>query len=333
MCARTDNHVESAPASTRDGLALRPTSTRGRAEHAPGAGQTLGLATPRFTWPTVTQHLSLAVSHLRRRIRSVVTAATPARIVRQLPEWRRPAQERGPEHRSIMVLDICGFGRWRNRSQLQVRTVLRTAVRTAFHRTRINWSRLSVEDCGDGMIILIPAAVSKADLLDPLIPTLTAIINHHNATVPVSQRVRLRISVHAGELHRDATGWVGTDLILACRLVNSPALYRGLQQTPTADLIVAVSDTIYHGIVQHAYRHINPSTYTPHHVTVKEVDTRAWIHIPNSPLVAHKAAWVNCPREGPCANNREPGAGQCGHPGPRCTRWSTGARRVASTQA
>jgi hypothetical protein len=154
------------------------------------------------------------------------------------------------------------------------------AVRTAFHHTRIRWSRLAVEDRGDGMIILIPARVSKADILDPLIPTLAAIVQHHNATTPVSQRIRLRIAVHAGEIHHDATGWVGTDLNLACRLVNSPALYRKLQQTPTADLVVAVSDAIYHGIVQHAYRRISPATYTPTQVTIKEVDTRAWIHTP-----------------------------------------------------
>lgn len=59
----------------------------------------------------------------------------------------------------------------------------------------------------------------------------------------------------------------------------SPALRRYLRQRPDADM-VAVSDVVYTGIVTQRYRRLDPTTYEPQHVAVKELSTRAWVHIP-----------------------------------------------------
>jgi hypothetical protein len=57
------------------------------------------------------------------------------------------------------------------------------------------------------MILLIPARVSKIDLLDPVIPTIAEHIRVHDAAVAPPLRIQLRVAVHAGEVHRDPHGW------------------------------------------------------------------------------------------------------------------------------
>lgn len=211
---------------------------------------------------------------LARRPRSVLDW-----VRRYGPGHRSPA-ERGPLYRSMLVLDVAGFGRLDNRAQLRVRTGLNAAVRAAFRGTGVRWSGLAVEDRGDGAIILAPPTVSKVELLDPVLPNLAGQLREHNAAAEPGLRIRVRVSVHAGEVHRDATGWVGTDLNVACRLVSNPVVSRHLRLRPAADLLVVVSDAVYQAVVRHAYRRIDPTTYEPVHIAIKELSTRAWVHLP-----------------------------------------------------
>jgi class 3 adenylate cyclase len=185
--------------------------------------------------------------------------------------------DRAPRHMSIMVVDVAGFGRLDNRAQARVRAVLNTAARQAFRRAGLRWS-VSVENRGDGMIVLVPATKSTVSLLDPVIPALAAAVRRHNETS--EPRIRVRISVHVGVVDRDATGWVGSDLITACRLVDSPSVRRYLAQRPEEDVVVAITDLVYFGIVHHRYRSLDPTTYEPLHIAIKELRTRAWVHTP-----------------------------------------------------
>ncbi|TDV44768.1 hypothetical protein [Actinophytocola oryzae] len=185
--------------------------------------------------------------------------------------------DRAPRHMSIMVIDVTGFGRLDNRAQTRVRAALNTMVRQAFRRAGIRWS-IAVENRGDGMIILVPATKSTVRLLDPVIPVLAARVRRHNESA--EPRIRLRVSLHVGVVDRDATGWVGSDMITACRLVDSPVVRRYLQQRPDEDVVVVVTDVVYSGLVTHRYRRLDPSTYEAIHVSVKELNTRAWVHVP-----------------------------------------------------
>jgi class 3 adenylate cyclase len=196
-----------------------------------------------------------------------------------------PGRGRGrriiPHHWSILVIDISGFGRWGNLAQLSARAALDLMVRDAFRAAGVARRKLVIEDRGDGMIVLISSSVSKVDILDLLIPRLTERLREYNEAADPLLRIRLRISVHAGEILRDASGWVGTDLNLACRLVNSEPVYRRLSQSPASQVVLVVSDMIYDGVVRHGYRTISPTGYSPVRVAVKEVNARAWVHLPD----------------------------------------------------
>ncbi|MBW4719304.1 hypothetical protein [Saccharothrix obliqua] len=178
-----------------------------------------------------------------------------------------------PMHRSVVVFDIAGYGRRDNRAQVRAREVLHTAVRGAFRVAGVPWRRLVVEDRGDGLIALAPPSVSKVDLLDPLVPALAA------GLADAAEPVRLRMAVHAGDLVRDAYGWVGADLNTACRLVDSDVLREALRDAPGAVLAVLVSDVVHRAVVRHGYRGLRAADYRPVRVVCKEVDERAWLQL------------------------------------------------------
>jgi len=195
-----------------------------------------------------------------------------------------------PEHRSFVVIDTASSSRWDNLAALSARAALGRLVRAAFRAAGIARWRLSIEDRGDGMIVIVPASVSKVDLLDPFIPNLVAGLRAHNAVVDPGSRIRLRVAIHAGEVIRATPGWVGADLTMACRLVDGQPLYVELARCPAADLVLVVSTLIHDGLIRHAYRGIDPALYTPVRIMVKEVDVPAWLLTADPAMITHRRA-------------------------------------------
>jgi class 3 adenylate cyclase len=183
-----------------------------------------------------------------------------------------------PQHRSIIVIDVAGFGRRTDPAQVHIRTSLDGVVRAACRRSGLPLSRLVFEDRGDGVIVFVPATVSKAVLVQPFIPRLTTCLRDHNSKADTAHRIRVRLAVHAGEVVRGPHGWIGTDLNLTCRLVDSAPLREELARRPHADLVIALSDVVHQAVVRHGHRGIEANAYTEVPLKVKEVATRAWIH-------------------------------------------------------
>jgi len=67
---------------------------------------------------------------------------------------RQIVRHADPQHRSIVVVDIAGYGRRDDPGQVQARARLDRVVRTAFRSSGLPWHRLVVKDRGDGMIVL-----------------------------------------------------------------------------------------------------------------------------------------------------------------------------------
>jgi class 3 adenylate cyclase len=195
---------------------------------------------------------------------------------------RRAPDPVDPQYQLIVVIDTAGSSRWDDRTQLRARTLLDQVVQAAFRAAGIAWHKILTEDRGDGMILLIPATVPKTHLLDSVIPHLSVALHECNLRTGHGPRIRIRVAVHAGEVLRGPLGWVGTDLNLTCRLVNSRPLYRTFAHHPDADLVLITSEPIYQAVVRHGHRSIDPNQYTPVHVAVKEVRAKAWVHIPET---------------------------------------------------
>jgi hypothetical protein len=211
--------------------------------------------------------------------------AWPAKRTLTMPMLLGRAMNGYPTYQSIFAFDIAGSSaRYRdNRAQLALRAAVYGAVRDSFTVSGISWDSCRFEDRGDGAIVVVPAKVSKVLLLDPLPQVLCSVLAEHNLGASADERIRLRVVVHAGEIMRDEYGLSGTDLVLACRLLDTDELRSALAHADIP-LAMIVSDHVYEAIVRHRYRGIDPSTYHPISSKVKSGRVHGWVHLPGSSL-------------------------------------------------
>ena len=183
-------------------------------------------------------------------------------------------------HRTIVVVDVEGFGdrRRTNRHQLAVREGLYRTMREAFDRAGIPWADCGHEDRGDGLFILVSAEVPKGLFVELLPAALASALRVHNDTDPGQEQIRLRMALHAGEVHYDEHGVTAASINLAFRLLDASELRAALAGSPGV-LAVITSSWFFEEVVRHsaadsaAYRHV--------HVDVKESKTSGWICLPD----------------------------------------------------
>jgi class 3 adenylate cyclase len=207
-----------------------------------------------------------------------------------------------PFHRSIIAVDI-------ERSTSRVRTnPIRGELRQEVYRVLGTAMRAAgigdghcdpLTDLGDGVLALIHPAdeVPKTLLLNPLIPALVRLLADRNAALADAERcrrqLRLRVVIHAGEVHYDGKGYFGEALDVAFRLLNAPRLKERLRRE-MAPLVLVVSEDIYWSIVRHEYEGISGSAFEPlFRVVVAGRRRQGWVHVPvphaAAPVMASKA--------------------------------------------
>lgn len=196
-----------------------------------------------------------------------------------------------PVHRSILCIDIEGStaALRTNPIRQELRSQVYRMLAAAMSHTGIDgrWCD-PFEDRGDGVLVLMHPVdeLPKTLLLSRLVPKLAHQLVEYNAGVPPADRprlgLRLRVVVHAGEIHRDDNGYFGEAVDLACRLLDSQKLKRCLRESPSP-LVLVVSEDLYWGIVRHGYDGICPTTYHPDlRVSVGGRRCRGYVHVPTA---------------------------------------------------
>ncbi|WP_344821906.1 hypothetical protein [Actinocorallia longicatena] len=192
-----------------------------------------------------------------------------------------------PVHRSIIGIDVeKSTGPLRtNPVKQEIRQELYRMTEQALAVTGIgDGDRWPFEDRGDGLLGLIHPNVPKALLLTRFIPELVRQLNLYDLGLSPEERarrsIRLRVVVHAGEVHQDEKGCFGESLDVACRMLDSPRLKRSLSRSASA-LALVVSEQIYWDVVHHGYEGLQPGGFIQDfHVLVTGRRHRAWTHLP-----------------------------------------------------
>lgn len=189
--------------------------------------------------------------------------------------------ERRAGHRTIVVLDVEKFGdpRRTNSHQLAVREGLYQAVGDAFRQAELPWTPDAREDRGDGILILVPPEFAKSLFVEKLPSALVETLTKHNREHPDEAGIRLRMSLHAGEVPYDPRGVYGRAVIWAFRLVDAKLLKAALADSSGVLGIIA-SSWFFEEVVQHAADGI-PSTYRRVLVRAKESTQPGWICLPD----------------------------------------------------
>jgi tetratricopeptide (TPR) repeat protein len=195
------------------------------------------------------------------------------------------AQLRPAVHRTILVVDVEGFGAQRRTSpqQVMVRDGLYRALRQAFRNTNIPWADCYREDRGDGVVILAPAEVPKRAFVEFLPHALAEALHTHNRMHRAEEQIRLRMALHAGEVNFDDHGVTSASINTAFRLLEARPLRAALAESHGALALITSSwffdEVIRSGPVS------NSATYRPVRVVVKETTTVGWISLPDQPYL------------------------------------------------
>jgi hypothetical protein len=199
-------------------------------------------------------------------------------------------------HRAIVALDIERStsrpnpikGELRNKTYELFEVALRTAGIGSRHRDRF-------VDRGDGILALIHPVnqAPKALLLNRVVPFFSGLLTEYNASLPrhslAQRQLRIRVVMHAGEVHYDTNGCFGEALDVAFRLLDAARVKRALREAADP-LILVVSGDIYSSVVRHGYDGIDRQTFHPL-VRVEVAGTRypGWIYMPGQ-ITRHKVA-------------------------------------------
>jgi class 3 adenylate cyclase len=196
-----------------------------------------------------------------------------------------------PYYRAIVALDIERStsrpnpikGELRNKTYELFEAALRKAGIDSCHHDRF-------VDRGDGILALIHPVdqAPKALLLNSAVPVLSRLLSDYNAGLPQhsqqQRQLRLRVVLHAGEVHYDANGCFGEALDVAFRLLDAARVKKEFRDMADP-LILVVSEDIYSSVVRHGYDGIDHETF--HRLVRVQVGGRrypGWIHLPGDAM-------------------------------------------------
>jgi hypothetical protein len=182
-------------------------------------------------------------------------------------------------HQLIVSIDVQNSGQRDNPGQLTLRKVVYDVIETALDAADIpDDVPRRAEDRGDGALLRIDASVSKARVVGRWVEELYQALRERNREL--RDPVRLRLGIHAGEVHGDRWGVAGVDVNIACRLASCEIAKATLAAAPPAQLVLAVSDVIYQAVVRQRGPYLDPEAYREEQLRVAELDGPIWLHVP-----------------------------------------------------
>jgi hypothetical protein len=165
-----------------------------------------------------------------------------------------------PCYRCIIAVDVEGSTTRVNTAKAQIRRFMYAQFESALLAAGITPEyRDPLIDRGDGVFALVHPAdqVPKTVILDTFVHNLAELLGRQ-----AEEPVRMRVALHAGEVHYDGNGCYGEALDQTFRLLDALPVKKTLKQS-SGPLVLVVSDSIYQSVVRHGYANIDKDDYRP----------------------------------------------------------------------
>lgn|SRR6266536_1127093 len=218
-------------------------------------------------------------------------AAVPAqfltlggRIVRRV--GRSLGASFAPRTVTFVALDISGYAQYSGDDQAELRKRLYEGVKVLRHSVGCPITTFGVLDRGDGVLVLLPGTVDTLRVLEDGLPALAKKVDHDNR-FKRGGSMKLRGVIHKGPAKRDKWGWVGNEVNLVFRLIDSETLRAAQLDEKGTPVVVAMTNVIY----DDALRKLGQDAQRLHNLIkrcwdrelgerdfkVKETERRAWV--------------------------------------------------------
>ncbi|WP_404949726.1 hypothetical protein HFP69_19730 [Streptomyces sp. ARC12] len=200
----------------------------------------------------------------------------------------------------VISMDARRSGQYSDAEKPRMRERIYRVLETAFAQAGVGRDAVHMEDRGDGVLVSVPGRIAVTRLLGLWMVEVHENLREENRSLLVP--LGLRVAMHVGPVRHDSRGISGRAVDLTCRLADS-AVARQLLDRERADLVLAVSDSLYVDVVSAGGKFIEPARFSPARLGLKEGEVSAWFHLPGRPA----------PDIGPIAAE-EPGAPAGGPP-------------------
>jgi class 3 adenylate cyclase len=182
---------------------------------------------------TASQHIAAVPAQFR---------TLGSRAVRRVGRWIRKSNK--PLTVIFVALDISGFGRRSASDQAELRRRLYGGVKIL--RRSIGYPiTFGVRDRGDGLLVLLPGTVDTLRVLEDGLPALARKVDEDNRSKPLCDPMKLRCVIHKGPASRDQWDWMGDEVNLVFRLIDSETLRKAQHEEKRTPLVVAMTNVIY----------------------------------------------------------------------------------------
>lgn len=214
---------------------------------------------------------------------------SPSSLWAAIPSAKGPRRGASlPVHRSILAVDIEGSTQRTNPVKGELREEVYRLMAGALGVAGIDAQYCDpFTDRGDGVLVLLRPAdeFPKPFLFSRLMPALADLLVARNSGIPPTEyprHLRLRVVIHAGEVHHDENGFFGEDLEVAFRLLDTPRLKAHLRNA-REPLVLVASDEMYGSIIRHGYDGIDDEEFRPLvAVNVGGQRRKGWVHLPGA---------------------------------------------------
>jgi hypothetical protein len=148
-----------------------------------------------------------------------------------------------------------------------------------------------LQEQGDGGVAFLPTGgtVDEPRLIVKLIGALRDALTELNEDLVEQAKIRLRVGLGQGVVHRAAHGYAGPAVVDVCRLRDAEPV-RAMLAESGSPLVVVASDGLYNDVLAHGYHGLPGSAFAPIDVRVKTFAGRAWVYLPGSRSQPHEPA-------------------------------------------
>jgi class 3 adenylate cyclase len=223
------------------------------------------------TFLPVAQQLSM------HTVRSELQALAFATLIRNQPLRR-------PRSRVIVALDIENSTSRSDAVKAELRTMLYELFDAALRSAGIGARRRGrFTDRGDGLLALLDPA-DQARLVNLVLPAFGQLLASYNANLPQPGRpdrqLRIRVVIHAGNVHDDDNGYFGEALDAAFRLLDAPPVKAALRETQGPLLLVGSASLYDSSASNGPDRAGYPASRNVITAKVAGHQYQGWIHVP-----------------------------------------------------
>ncbi len=180
----------------------------------------------------------------------------------------------------VISVDARRSGQYSDAEKPRMRERIYRVLETAFAQAGVGRDAVHMEDRGDGVLVSVPGRIAVTRLLGLWMVEVHENLREENRSLLVP--LGLRVAMHVGPVRHDSRGISGRAVDLTCRLADS-AVARQLLDRERADLVLAVSDSLYVDVVSAGGKFIEPVRFSSARLALKEGEVSAWFHLPGRP--------------------------------------------------